>query len=69
MDDGEILTKAGMMREGVHMASPVFDGAKEEEIKKCLAKAGLPVTGQAVCTTAGPVCPLINRSPSGCSTS
>jgi DNA-directed RNA polymerase subunit beta len=48
MDDAQILTKAGMMKEGVHMASPVFDGAKEEEIKKCLAKAGLPVTGQAV---------------------
>jgi DNA-directed RNA polymerase subunit beta len=28
------------------MASPVFDGANEEEIKKCLLKAGLPVTGQ-----------------------
>jgi DNA-directed RNA polymerase subunit beta len=48
MDDSEILAKAGMMKEGVHMASPVFDGAKEEEIKRCLAKAGLPVTGQAV---------------------
>jgi len=48
MEDTEILAKAGMMKEGVHMASPVFDGAKEEEIKKCLAKAGLPVTGQAV---------------------
>jgi DNA-directed RNA polymerase subunit beta len=48
MDDSEILTHAGMMKEGVHMASPVFDGAKEDEIKKCLAKAGLPVTGQAV---------------------
>jgi DNA-directed RNA polymerase subunit beta len=48
MDDSEILAKAGMMKEGVHMASPVFDGAKEDEIKKYLAKAGLPVTGQAV---------------------
>ena len=36
-----------MMKNGVHMASPVFDGANEEEIKKCLSKAGLPVTGQA----------------------
>jgi len=30
------------------MASPVFDGASEEEIKKCLAMAGLPLTGQTV---------------------
>ncbi len=28
------------------MASPVFDGAEEEEIKKCLEEAGLPVVGQ-----------------------
>ncbi|MBN2033818.1 MAG: DNA-directed RNA polymerase subunit beta [Deltaproteobacteria bacterium] len=48
MDDAEMLAKAGMMKDGVHMASPVFDGAEEEEIKKCLAKAGVPVTGQAV---------------------
>ena len=29
-------------------ATPVFDGATEEEIKKCLEKAMLPVSGQAV---------------------
>ena len=28
------------------MATPVFDGAVEDEIKKCLDKAGLPTTGQ-----------------------
>ena len=28
------------------MASPVFDGAEEYEIKECLKMAGLPVTGQ-----------------------
>ena len=28
------------------MASPVFDGAEEDEIKECLKEAGLPVTGQ-----------------------
>ena len=31
---------------GVHMATPVFDGAEEEEIKDYLEKANLPVTGQ-----------------------
>ena len=30
------------------MASPVFDGVEEEDIQKCLAKAGLPITGQTV---------------------
>jgi DNA-directed RNA polymerase subunit beta len=48
LDDAEVLDRAVMMRDGVHMASPVFDGASEDEIKKCLSKAGLPVTGQAV---------------------
>jgi DNA-directed RNA polymerase subunit beta len=33
---------------GIHMASPVFDGAQEEEVQRCLEEAGLPVGGQAV---------------------
>jgi len=32
---------------GIHVASPVFDGAGESEIFNWLKKAGLPVTGQA----------------------
>ncbi|HDO22423.1 MAG TPA: DNA-directed RNA polymerase subunit beta, partial [Nitrospirae bacterium] len=31
---------------GLHMATPVFEGAKEDEIKELLQKAGLPETGQ-----------------------
>ena len=31
---------------GIHVASPVFDGAKEDEIKEALKEANLPVTGQ-----------------------
>ncbi len=31
---------------GVHVASPVFDGAREEEIFQMLSRAGLPETGQ-----------------------
>jgi len=31
---------------GIHLASPVFDGAREDEIFNLLRKAGLPVTGQ-----------------------
>jgi len=47
MDDAEILEMGRLLKDGVPMASPVFDGADEDEIKKCLAKAGLPVSGQA----------------------
>jgi DNA-directed RNA polymerase subunit beta len=35
-------------REGIHMATPVFDGAKEEDIQRLLKLAGLPETGQAI---------------------
>ncbi len=35
-------------REGVYMESPVFDGAKEEEIQSLLESSGLPRTGQTV---------------------
>ncbi len=31
---------------GLHVATPVFEGAKETEIKEMLKKAGMPVTGQ-----------------------
>src|SRR5439155_572443 len=31
---------------GIHVASPVFDGASEEEIFKLLARASLPANGQ-----------------------
>ncbi|MGH7810154.1 MAG: DNA-directed RNA polymerase subunit beta, partial [Candidatus Binatia bacterium] len=42
----EILKLAEKYRDGVHIASPVFDGAAEEEIFNMLRKAGLPATGQ-----------------------
>jgi len=34
-------------REGIHMASPVFDGATEGEVRDFLSMAGLPTGGQA----------------------
>ncbi|MDP2793872.1 MAG: DNA-directed RNA polymerase subunit beta [Sulfurisoma sp.] len=37
--DGEILTLAGNLRGGVPFATPVFDGAKEEEIRAMLRLA------------------------------
>jgi DNA-directed RNA polymerase subunit beta len=45
--DEEVVKKASLLRDGLPMASPVFDGAREEEIRKCLEQAGLPLTGQA----------------------
>ena len=47
-DDSEILLLAGNLRGGVPFATPVFDGANEEEIKGMLDLAGLPRSGQVV---------------------
>jgi DNA-directed RNA polymerase subunit beta len=44
--DGEILELASNLRSGVPMATPVFDGATEEEIKGMLELAGLNHSGQ-----------------------
>jgi len=46
LDDQDVVRFADKLRRGVHMATPVFDGAKEEEIKTALTMAGLPTTGQ-----------------------
>ena len=46
LDDGEIVRLAGNLRGGVPFATPVFDGATEEEIKAMLELAGLPTSGQ-----------------------
>jgi len=46
-DDATLKELADDYKVGVHMATPVFDGAKEEEIKALLAEAGLPTSGQA----------------------
>jgi len=46
LSDEEVIEKAKLHTNGLHMASPVFDGASEEEIKQYLKKAGLPVSGQ-----------------------
>jgi DNA-directed RNA polymerase subunit beta len=42
----DLLKLATKYRDGVRVASPVFDGATEEEIFTLLRKAGLPATGQ-----------------------
>jgi DNA-directed RNA polymerase subunit beta len=46
LSDGEVLELASNLRKGVPIATPVFDGAHEVELKKMLTLAGLSDTGQ-----------------------
>src|SRR5450432_4072057 len=47
LDDKGLLRFAQTVREGVHLATPVFDGAKEIDIKSLLTAANLATNGQA----------------------
>ena len=44
--DAEILELANNLKDGVPMATPAFDGAKEAEIKRMLRLADIPDSGQ-----------------------
>jgi DNA-directed RNA polymerase subunit beta len=46
MSDAEVIELARNLKKGVPMATPVFDGASEEEIKSLLTLADLPTSGQ-----------------------
>lgn len=46
LSDAEIMELANNLRSGVPMATPVFDGAHEHQIKEMLKLAGLPESGQ-----------------------
>ena len=46
LTDDDIIELATNLRQGVPVATPVFDGASEEEIKEMLIMAGLPPSGQ-----------------------
>ena len=46
LDDGDVVALAGNLVKGVPIATPVFDGATEEEIMDLLELADLPRTGQ-----------------------
>jgi DNA-directed RNA polymerase subunit beta len=46
LSDQEVLELASNLRAGVPMATPVFDGAKESEIKDLLKLADIPESGQ-----------------------
>ena len=46
MNDADVLALANNLRAGVPMATPVFNGAKEAEIKELLKLAAMPESGQ-----------------------
>ncbi|MEQ8441439.1 MAG: DNA-directed RNA polymerase subunit beta [Alphaproteobacteria bacterium] len=46
MDDDNVLELAGNLTGGIPIATPVFDGAREDDINEMLTKAGLQESGQ-----------------------
>jgi DNA-directed RNA polymerase subunit beta len=46
MDDDDVRRAIRKIRNGMHVASPVFDGAREELIRDALKNAGVRETGQ-----------------------
>ena len=46
-DEQEIITLCANLTDGVPMATPVFDGASEDELRRMLKLAELPESGQA----------------------
>ncbi len=47
LSDEELLKVARKMGNGLHTATPVFDGAQEQEIRQMLVEAGMDEVGQA----------------------
>jgi len=48
MDQDELLEAAGNVTNGVPIATPVFDGAKEADVNDALIRAGLDTSGQSI---------------------
>jgi DNA-directed RNA polymerase subunit beta len=48
MTDDQLVEHARTIVDGIPYASPVFDGARESEIKKLLELAGLPTSGKTI---------------------
>ena len=46
-DDSELIAWAREHQKGLHMASPVFDGAEEGQIRRLLVEAGVDEVGQS----------------------
>ena len=47
-DEASLKKIVTTMKDGVHVGTPVFEGAREKDVKDLLAKAQLPSTGQTV---------------------
>src|SRR5690606_6394586 len=47
-DDESLRKMLPLIKEGIHFATPVFDGAKETEIKEMLRNAKLPERAQTI---------------------
>jgi DNA-directed RNA polymerase subunit beta len=50
LDDDQLIRLANNLRKGVPMATPVFDGANETQIKELLRLAELPDSGKTILT-------------------
>jgi DNA-directed RNA polymerase subunit beta len=48
LPEREVVVLAEKLKRGVHLGTPVFDGAREEDIKNYLETAKLPTTGQMI---------------------
>jgi DNA-directed RNA polymerase subunit beta len=48
LSNADVIRLARGLKDGVFMATPVFDGAKEVDIRALLKEAGLPDSGQTV---------------------
>jgi DNA-directed RNA polymerase subunit beta len=48
LPEREVLKLAEKLKRGVHLGSPVFDGAREDDILRHLEQAKLPTTGQMI---------------------
>jgi DNA-directed RNA polymerase subunit beta len=46
LDDAQLVEMSANLRDGIPMATPVFDGAREDDIVEMLQSAGLDASGQ-----------------------
>jgi DNA-directed RNA polymerase subunit beta len=46
LNEAELVEMGGNLKKGIPFATPVFDGAREEDLAEMLAKAGLDSSGQ-----------------------
>ncbi|HEY9037858.1 MAG TPA: DNA-directed RNA polymerase subunit beta [Roseovarius sp.] len=48
MDEAQLIEVAGNVTNGVPIATPVFDGAKEADVNDALSRAGFDTSGQSI---------------------